>query len=125
MRRAEKASVRAIGPGVIGADDALDTSPPVEQAHHPMQADVGKAADGAVLAADGEDRLVVDGKGQIVARLGDLGGEPRAEPALGEQLPALEREDLFIVVEPGRKRGRLVRRAVGEAGELRQEALGV
>ena len=45
MGRGQELAVDAIGPGVIGADDAAAASPPLDEAHHPVQADIGEGAD--------------------------------------------------------------------------------
>jgi hypothetical protein len=63
---------------VIGADDAPAIAAALQQPHHPVQADIGEAADAAVLAADGDDRLIVDRIGQVVAGIGDLRGQAGA-----------------------------------------------
>jgi hypothetical protein len=50
--------------------------PALDEAHHPVQADIGEGADGAILAADDEDRLVVDGEAEVVAGLGISAASP-------------------------------------------------
>ena len=78
----------------------------------------------AVLAADDEDRLVVDGEAEIVAGLGNLGGEAGAEPAPGEEPVPLPREDGRIVIEAGRHGGRRGQGTVRQPGELGEKGFG-
>src|SRR5206468_5064 len=105
-------------------DDALASSAALEEAHHAMEAHVGEAADFAVFPAHDEDRLVVDGEGQIIAGLRDLGSEPGRKPATPKQPLALEREDGGIVIEPRRQGGRLLMRPAREVVQPEEQGLG-
>jgi hypothetical protein len=123
MGGGQELAVGVIGPGVIGADDPAAASPPLDEAHHPMQADIGEGAD-AALAPNDEEGLVVDGEAEVVARLRDLCGEARAEPAAGKEFVPLAREDFRVVVEAGRHGGRRGQGAVRQPHKLGEKSFG-
>ena len=105
--RAQQAAVQVVSPGVVGADDVPALALAFQKPHHAMAADIGEAADGAVPAAEGEDRLRADGEGQVVACLGNVCGAPQADPAAMKEALALQCQKFGRAIELGRQRAGL------------------
>ena len=75
-----------------------------------------EGADRVVLGAGDDDRLAVDGGGEVVADVRDAAGPPDALPLVGEHGLALERQELVGRVDLRRHRERL-----GHVGDARVE----
>ena len=118
MGSADQPPAEIIGPGVIGADDALSAAMPVHQAHHAVPADTGEGSDRTGCIADAKDRLTGDRKGERVPGLGKLGGEPSEDPVPPENPFCLQCGDVVSPIEHWRQADRLLHRPCGGLAKL-------
>ena len=117
---AAQLSGQMIGPGVIGAGDDPGAPGAGQELMGAMGADIVEAAQAPVLAAADEDALVVDGGGDVAARLRQVAHMAGEMPAPEEDRLALPGEDLGRGVEMRgqgqRARGIAIERPVLEQG---------
>ena len=108
-----QATVRAIGPGVIGAgNDGLHAALALEQLMGAMLADVVEGTKVAVAPADDKDALPVDVDRGVITWIGDLAGMADDTPGFEENLLLLLLVNLWFEV-PGRRQSEGRRGIVG------------
>ena len=108
----------AVGPAVIGTDDALGVARAFEQPHHAVAADIGEGADAAVFAAQGEDRLGADLVGHIVAGIWNVARAPDAVPFPREDQVLFARQYVVGCIELAGQDGGLPKRPACDVVQL-------
>ena len=97
--------VEGVAPGVVGADEAVAAvaAGAVGDPRGAVAADVVEAAHHAVGAAQGEDALVQEVEGLVVAGVGHVVDVADDLPGLPKQRPLLQLEEARVGVEPRRQ----------------------
>ncbi len=100
-RRTEQAAVEAVHPLVIGAGEGAAVAAIVDDLHAAVLADRREGVDVAVLGTGDDQPFVVDGRGEVIAGIGDLVDTADAEPFVIEERSPFEIEELVGGVARG------------------------
>ena len=122
-RRVDQGAVEAIGPVVIGADEAPRIAGALGHQHGAVLADRGHRLDLAAAGAGDHDRLIDDGGGEIVARRLHPVLATDAQPFVIEHRLLLEGVELRVGVA-GRWQGLGLADLQHGAGEAVEEIVG-
>src|SRR4051812_17527224 len=107
-RRAQQASVEPVHPLVVGAGEGAAVAAIVDDLHPSVLAYRRERMDCAVLGSGDDQSFAVDGRGEVITRLGDPVDSSDAQPLVIEQRVAFELEELVGGVTRRRQRARLV-----------------